>query len=129
MRFITCLAAMLSLQFYFMSFFLILGIFDVIFNGSSSSNIGFDFWTMVIYPILIGGFLFKKVQDGPIIKPMFILSMIMFYGTLFAAVIVNKGFVTGNLMLKLIVIVVSLLVIVGTRAFISIYFSRNPIQS
>lgn len=83
----------------------------------------------IFFTALLGGILYVKIKDAPILKPAFLMSVIMYFGFHYTLAFMGLGVSSGSKTIVAICAVLGVIGFLATRIAMFVYFRRNPIQA
>lgn len=128
MRILTCFIAYFTAMLYLKALLYGAIIIETVFTHESSHFSFFPFWD-IFWAVLWGGILYGKIKDAPILKPAFLMSVIMAFGFHYTLAFMGLGISSGSKAVVAICAVVGVIGFLATRIAMFIHFRRNPIQA
>lgn len=126
MRILTCVIAGYTIMLYCSALLTGATILESIFTDYTTRVSIFPYWD-IFWAVLWGTLLFRKIKEAPILKPAFVMAVIMNFGFHYALVFMGAGITSDSSIVVAISAVIGVIGILATRAIMFIYFRRNPI--
>ncbi|WP_141505087.1 hypothetical protein [Paenibacillus luteus] len=128
MRILTCFIAYYTFTLYLKGLLYGTIIIETIITHENNPASFFPFWD-IFWAALWGGLLYGKLKDAPILKPAFIMAIIMYFGFNYTLAFMELGISSTSKTVIAICAVVGVIGLLATRIGMFIYFKRNPIQA
>jgi hypothetical protein len=128
LRILTCVIAYFTITLYLKALLYGAMIIESIITHESTHASFFPFWD-IFWAALWGGLLYGKIKEAPILKPAFLMAVIMSFGFHYTLAFMGLGLSSRSKTVVALCAVIGVIGLLATRAAMFIHFRRNPIQA